>query len=94
MCFGTQTPKKLPSASLLATFLDLFCLINPIYLSERLVFSTKKYISISTIQINHIRINQNIIYLQKVAKTQFLSCRGPKLEGSDVSKTVKIDHNV
>ena len=63
-------------------------------MSERLGFSTKKYISITTIQINHIRFNQNIIYYQKVAKTQFLSRCGAKLEGSDVSKTIKIDHNV
>ena len=63
-------------------------------MSERLGFSTKKYISISTIQINHIRFNQNIIYYQKVAKPQFLSCRGAKLEGSDVSKTVQIEYNV
>ena len=63
-------------------------------MSERLGFRIKKYLSISTIQINHIRFNQNIIYYQKVAKPQFLSCRGAILEGSDVSKSVKIEYNV
>ena len=63
-------------------------------MSERLGFGAKRQISISTIQINHIQINQNIIYYEKVPKTQFLSCRGAKIEGSGVSKTVKIEYNV